>query len=494
MNIPVLNQMEDTYIPNLYDLTLMKEDFGLMGEEDTLQTVFLSWFNGGFVAMTGLSRGGKDMVVDAADYCTMGDFVFKVPDSTSKTDLYMKEDQMNSARVHRYPDIATLQDKQHLEEIMKRHGEGKSATHSRALGTSGQTESFELKPPDAFVLFVASDNEQVDLNDYPELRNRALVVSIDASEELTKEVNERQARQEAGLVEYNFTEEERDEIRRYVSGIPVKMFASDDGPNGGTLNPVSVALNNQNPLPQHFTEARQDFPRLLDFCRSVALFHYKDRMTPALPDRTETATLLITPADVWYAMRIFGEQMILSALNLREIDFEMLSMLRDTNDGYSKAEIQMEMRDRGFNITNRDVHSALNNMLTKGYVRKDQSENPVMWKASEFAAQAKRDVTLNWEEMVEDTKETARQALPEDVAEEYIERFCEGDGLFVTHPFTGEKLNITKQNILEDKVEEATEAEEDVFSQDLYGGDSDDTDDAGDESDAQQAFAGGTLG
>ena len=228
-----------------------------------------------------------------------------------------------------------------------------------------------------------------------------------------------------------------------------------DREGGNILNPVAVGINNQNPLPQKFVEARQDFPRLLDFCRSVALFHYKDRMTPTLPDRKETATLLITPADVWYAMRIFGEQMILSALNLREIDFEMLSMLRDTNDGYSKAEIQMEMRDRGFNITNRDVHSALNNMLTKGYVRKDQSENPVMWKASEFAAQARRDVTLNWEEMIEDTKETARQALPDDIAEEYIERYCEGDGLFVTHPFTGEKLNITKQNILEEKVEEA---------------------------------------
>jgi hypothetical protein len=465
--------MEEDYVPTLYDISELSRDFGLVGERDTHLVVFLSFLKGGFVTMTGLSRGGKDFVVDAANYCMPDDEVFKVPTSTSKVALYEKMDMMNNARVHRYPDIATLDNKAHLEEIMKAHGEGNNITHERAKGAQGGTESFTLTPPDCFVMFVASDNEQVDLNDFPELRNRALTVSIDSSQELTEKVNTAQARKMSGLYEPNYTPEEREQIREYVDGIPVKMYASDNGPNGSTFALPGFALDNQNPLPQHFTEARQDFPRLMKFVRAVTMFHYEDRMEVALEDREESVSLLITPVDVWYGMRIFGEQMVLSALNLRDKDFEMLGLIRDSDGGLSKAEIQMQMRDEGFNITNRDVSSALNNMLTKGYVRKDQAESPVLWAAAPFASNATREVTMDWSELVEDTKEIAREVLPVDVAEEYIERFCEGDGLFVTHPFTGERMNITKQNLLEEAVNEAEEEENDVFSDDLYGSDND---------------------
>lgn len=467
--------MDENFTPTLYNIGLMGEDFGLVGEKDTHLVVFLSFLKGGFVAMTGLSRGGKDYVVDAANFAMPDDVVFKVPTSTSKTALYESKDQMNAARVHRYPDIATLEDKSHLEEIMKAHGEGRSITHTRTTGGGGNKESMTLTPPDCFVMFVASDNEQVDLNDYPELRNRALTVSIDSSKELTERVNTSQAEKMSGLYEPNYEEDERDLIRDYVGGIPVKMYASDRGPNGATFELPAVALDNQNPLPQHFTEARQDFPRLLKFVRAITMFHYEDRMEVSLPDRKENVSLLVTPADVWYGMRIFGEQMVLSALNLRDEDFAMLNLIRDSDNGMTKAEVQMDMRDEGWNITNRDVSSALNNMLTKGYVRKDQSQNPILWDKTPFAKNASRNVQMDWEELVEDTKEIAEKTLPPDVAEEYIERHCEGDGLFVTHPFEGERLNITKQNLLEEKVEEQEEKEEeDVFSEDLYAGSSGD--------------------
>lgn len=421
--------------------------------------------------MTGLSRGGKDFVTDAANYCMPDDVVFKVPTSSSKTVLYEKEDEMNNARVHRYPDIATLDDKSHLEEIMKAHGEGNTITHSRTTGGGGSQESMTLVPPDCFLMFVASDNEQVDLNDYPELRNRALVVSIDSSKELTERVNTAQARRMSGYYEPNFTDEERDIIRDYVGGIPVKMYASDRGPDGATFEIPGLALDNQNPLPQHFTEARDDFPRLMKSIRAITMFHYEDRMEVSLPNRRESVSLLITPADVWYGMRIFGEEMILSALNLRDEDFAMLNLIRDSDGGMTKAEVQMDMRDEGWNITNRDVSSALNNMLTKGYVRKDQSQNPILWDKTPFAQNATREVSMDWEELVEDTKQASKDNLPGDVADEYISRFCEGDGLFVTHPFNGEKLNITKQNLLEEKVEEQEQKEEEeVFADDVYGG------------------------
>lgn len=466
--------MKENYTPSLYDVSQLSRDFGLVGERDTHLVVFLSFLKGGFVAMTGLSRGGKDFVVDAANYCMPEDVVYKVPTSTSKTALYESEDQMNEARVHRYPDIATLDDKSHLEEIMKAHGEGNTITHTRTTGGGGSKESMTLYPPDCFVMFVASDNEQVELNDYPELRNRALIVSIDSSKELTEKVNTAQARRMSGYYEPNFTDSEADKIRSYVKEIPVTMYASDSGPDGATFEIPGLALDNQNPMPQHFTEARQDFPRLMKFVRAVTMFHYEERMEVGLDSRPESVSLLITPEDVWYGMRIFGEQMVLSALNLRDEDFAMLDLIRDSEDGMTKAEIQMDMRDEGWNITNRDVSSALNNMLTKGYVRKDQSQNPILWDKTPFAKNASREVKMDWEELVDDTKEIAKDNLPGDVADEYIDRFCKGDGLFATHPFDGHSVNITDQNLLEETVEEQEEKEEEVFSDDLYTGSSDD--------------------
>lgn len=429
--------------------------------------------------MTGLSRSGKDHVVNAAEFCMPGNEVYPIPTSTSKTYLFEQEWEMNNARVHRYPDITTLDDKPHLEDMMKRHGEGEPMTHSRTTGGGGDSESMTIYPPDCFIMFVATDNEKVDLNDYAELRNRALIVSVDASAELTSKVNEMQAKMEAGMYVNKVEDSRAEEIRDYIGSIPVEKYGEEG--EWGTQNPVAIAINNQNPLPSHFTEARQDFPRLMDFMRSVSMFHAGQNgtaMEAPLPDKEETLTLLITPKDAWMAMRIFGEKMVLSALNLRDEDFEILEVLRDDlrNDGggLSKAEVQMEMRDRGFNITNSDVARALDNMLTKGYVRKDQAGSPVLWSAAPFAKEATRNVNMDWREIVEDTKETARASLPENVAEDYIENHCQGEGLIATHPFTGETVNITEASGLEETVEEREEEEADVFSEGLYGEESDD--------------------
>jgi hypothetical protein len=318
------------------------------------------------------------------------------------------------------------------------------------------------------------------------------MVSVDASEDLTERINERQARVEAGLYEENLTDDRRSEIRNYISNIPKKMYLTDRM-DGSIKNPVAVAINNQNPLPQKFVEARQDFPRLLRFMKSVALFHHNDRMTVLNDGAPE---LLVTPKDAWLAMRIFGEDMILSALNLRDRDLIILHLLRENmQNGASKAELQMELRDSGMNVTERDVSTSLKGMLNKGYVKKDQSSSPILWSATPFADVIEVDVQLDWEEVVEDTKATVHESLPDDKAEKYVERFCVGEGLFARHPLTGKKMDLTEFEGLESAVEEKVEVEGDLFDSTGYGTDSQDDDeeevkgDGADEQDTQ-----GTLG
>jgi hypothetical protein len=282
---------------------------------------------------------------------------------------------------------------------------------------------------------------------------------------------------EAGVSEKKLTEERAQEIRDYVGATPMETYG-DDG-SGGILNPVAPAINNQNPLPQHFTEARRDFPRLLGFMRSVTLFHYDDHLeVPAklMGDASQgTVNMMVTPADAWLAMRIFGETMVLSALNLREKDFELLNILRNPDVGALTAdELQMQMRQHGFNVTSHDVRSSMDNMQYKGYVTKNQ-DTPVTYNSTPFATKAKRYVDLDWSEVVDATKDTAKEALPGRIADQYIDRFCEGDGLLVTHPLTGETVNLMEQTANElaaKEDEQADTMDEEVFDNDDSNDDS----------------------
>lgn len=449
--------------PSLYEVRQMGEDGGLVGERDTHLVVFVSCIYGGFVWMRGPSRAGKDQVVDAVEYCLPegGGFgVFKVPSSTSPTALYKKAPVMNEMGIHRYPDLASLPD--HLEVILKSHGEGEPVTHELATGTEqGDTEKQTIYPPDAFILFHASDNEKIDPDDYPELRNRALMVSVDASEELTQKVNTQQAKREAGLYERNIEDERTEEIREYISEIPKFLYTEGAG---DILNPVAPAIDGQNPLPQKFVEARMDFPRLLRFMKSVALFHHEERMK-YFDDGSPM--MLVTPADAWLTMRIFGQEMILSSLNLRDRDLAILQFLRNNmRQAYSKSDVQQELRKSGLNVTDRDVAKSLRGMKNKGYVRKDDSQSPVLWSATEFANQVDTGVKLDWGEIVEDTAEVVEEILDTNDADEYIDRFCDGGGLEVRDPIEGDVVDITEANVLEREVEERVEVEEEVFEED----------------------------
>jgi hypothetical protein len=482
--------VENIENPTLYEMKLMKEDYGLEGEEDTHQVVFLSFIKGGFVVMTGLSSGGKDETVDAAEYCVPDSWVFQVPTSLSKTDLYTKAmsasgtSNPNNCPVHRHKDISNISGKDWLEDIWKAHGDGRSISHSwtEVMGSERETRSATLYPPNCMVLFLASDNQQMDLNDYPEVRNRALVVSIDDSQSLTEQVNSRQAKQEAGIIDYNLTEDRTDEIREYVGTIPKDMYGGRSD-KGGFINPVAVAIDDQNPLPQHFTEARRDFPRLMDFMKSVTLFKYDERMEvprKEFPDdkRVEhLSTLLVTPEDAWLAMRVFGEKMVLSALNLQDKDFELLKILRrNAGQGMSVADLQQAMRSSGYNITPSDVRTSLDNMLTKGYVRKDQSSSPILYSSTPFATKANRQVNIDWPDIIEKTKETAYESLPDHVADDYVDQFCQGEGILVTHPFEGRTVNLMEQeaNEVKQKAEDLEEAQADVAAGE--GGDNEEED------------------
>lgn len=487
--------MPDIKTPTLHELVKMKEDFGLEGEPDTFLTTLLAKKGGGFLVMKGPSRSGKDYIVEATNYCELDSSTAFIPESSSPTALFEKHDELNQASVHIYPDMGS-EFPEHLMQQIKRHGEGRSITHSYTDVQGGrETVEQTIHPPDGFVMFIATDNEDMDLNDYPEVRNRALIIYTDASREQNEIVLDRQAREESTFIEPTVGMDRANEVRRYLNEIPTHRYNVAEHMEGGIGQmkvPFSWEFRQQDPLPSHFPEVRMDFKRLMKFMKIMSIFHHQDRMDPMV---NGAPTLMVTPIDGWLTMRVFGEKMIMSALNLEELDLEIIQELRDTNETFTVSEIQSEMRSRGYHVTDRDVRGALKNMKTKGYVDVDQSATPHEWHATAFATVAKPNKTFDWERICNEARERLYDddTWPYDVIEDYSARFLEGPQEAVM-PFgdrAGEVIDIKEWEGFSSQVEDAMEEVDGINDEGVFGGSSDDNEDEADEVAAAESSGNG---
>lgn len=485
------NLMTNTDTPRLYTLQQATRDRGLVGEKCSVLTVFLATISGGLLIMDGPSRSGKDEITDGAFYLLEdpelsenedSDLIYKWPASSSAKAPYYKHRLINQTEIQRFPDFVSMGDS--MESILKSFGEGVPATHEKvdvsksdAMGPENQLEDMKLEPPRCLIAFIASDNEKIDLNDIAETRNRAFIITADSSEELTRRVNRRQVEMRDGTYEQRVNDERLDEIRQYNANIPIKKYTESSA--GSIMNLVAGGIQDQEPIPPKFVEARSDVPRLLDFIEAVTLYHHEDRMevTSEYPQK-----LLVTPADGWMGFKIFGERIVMSALNLRDLDRVLLNYLRDRpNQKYSAMDIQKAAQERGHHVSVSDIRRSLENMIYKMYIERHE-DSPVTYSASAFgqsvdvASQAK----LDWEHVVEKAKAKARDNLSPEDAEAYISEHCEGDGLIVTHPISGETVNILEDTEFEEELEAAEkrlagEVEESPWTdvRHQYNGDSD---------------------
>lgn len=448
--------------PEFYEVLQAAHDHGVVGEDSTILTVVLSMLRGQLIVMTGPSRAGKDEVVNSVESVFEADqLVYRWPADDSETDAYYRRDEINRFPVQRFPDLARLEE--HHEKILKAFGEGRDAVRSRTDITGDpddQNEEQVLECPKTVIAFIASDNQNVDLDDYPELRNRALTLSVDASEQQTHRVNERKALERAGLVDESVDPMRRVEIQTYHSSIPISDWT--DLPNYLIVNPAAVEIHDQEPIPEKFPEARQDFDRLLEFMETVTLYHYAERL---VNEEDGQFRMYTAPVDIWEAMTIIGNKMVMSALNLTREDRAILAVLDETSANLTKSDIQQRLRAEGFNISDREVKRSLDSMRMKGYVREYQA-SPNSYALSEFASVVRHDVGLDYDAIVAAAEETIYDVAPDDAADLYVDRFCRGDGLITTHPMTGHAVDITETDDLEEMLDTGMRDVEEVIDGD----------------------------
>lgn len=436
--------------PPLYEVLLVAKDHGLVGEERTALTMALGMIQGGLLHVTGPSSVGKTYTIERVT-ALFNDpsLLYEVSTSTSDKALFYDAAKLNDARVHYYPDITAMTDAQ--ESILKATAEGKIADHRVTDVILDDVVAKEIYPPDAIVLASASDNDKFDLDDYNELMTRMIQVEIDASAEQTKLINVYQALEKAGLITRHVTPERHDAIAAHLREIADKMdlFREGEGRvgSGKVLNPTTFAFAEAEIIPPLFPAARRDFPRLEKFMDSVALYNFHDRMKVRHEGQT---TLLVTPEDAWIAMAIMGQYLVRSSLNISDMDIEIIRLLRGSNERLSTSDLMQELRQAGLNVRDKSVRRSLKSMADKGYVIKWEADSPITWQAAPFAAYMDYNLNLNWFELVEYTKDFAQRALAPEDAAEYIERFCEGEGLTTVHPITGEVVNILETSPFDD--------------------------------------------
>ncbi len=496
----------------LSELAEATRDRGIVGEKENILTCHTCSICGEDVILNGPSRGGKDEILDATEWLW-----HPIPDTSEEIDWEMelqkgtqwyhwpsemsakvpfyKSPTINRFPIQRFMDFVSIDEV--VEAIAKQFGEGKAATHEKvdvtlsdADGTQGQIENMVLEAPRSSFFTIASDNDKIDLrNDFEEIRKRVIVLDTDASEELTRKIQRRQAAIKSGRYEPRIDDERLGEIRDHNNNIPIKKFGEDG--DGKVVDPVSEAVVMQEPIPAKFVEGRFDNLKLMDMLEGITLFYHDRRMKlPGAISDSGQAELYVAPADAFHGMKIFGENLVMSALNLKAIDKVMLKEMRNNpNTEYDVLDMVTILQAEGLNPNEDQVRNSLDAMFNKHYVRKfNEGAGRVSYACSmlgqEIALEGNE--ILDWEQVVEDTKMIARETMSEERAEKYIKKFCEGDALEVEHPITGEEVNILEDNELNEAAEDSVE-EIESMDDPLYGGSDDESGDSREADDEQES-------
>lgn len=466
-----------TETPEFFKILQMGRDAGLVGEADTYLTVIIAMVRGKLVVLYGTSRGGKDAVLEFAFKAFPSDYVYEWPSDESPTAPFYNAEEINSYPVQYFGDMAGVQE--HQEKILKAFGENKNADRSVTDISAAEGEEAKMQeltyPRTTFATF-ATDNRKFDFNDWPEVRKRAFMLGVDGSKSQTEAIILRKADEHADDVPRNVDPMTAAKIRNYMGSIPAPMFT--DHPNNKVVLPASREMAEQKPMPTEFPEARFDFERLMEYMETVTLIKHANRLTL---DTDTGKKMLVTPGDVWMAMKIMGENMIISSLNLTDEDQAVLRFLRESGSSVERAQIQQGLRQSGYTINDRDVQRSLKSMRENGYIQvNDNSSGPNSYSLSPFHSVTEVDVGLDYDRIVEACREKVyeKEYVPDVVGDFYAETYCEGTGLFQTDPYTGEAVDITEDTSLQDAVDGATESVGEMFDEPMFGaGDDDDSDD-----------------
>lgn len=419
--LETFERVRDKFVPTLSDVNEILDDT-LVGEYETRMSLFTLYILSRICTyVTGPSAGGKSAVMDACIDCLMPGDGLVVEGGSEKAifDMARKIEKCKYVEIRELNKINT-----DWIEIFKSWGEGKPYEYKRSKGIVGGTSDMIL-PPRPFVVSRADESaNSVEVG--AEMRSRLVEITVDGSQRQTKSVMSRQAEN----VENPFAVKQVDNLRKaclkwHISNLP--EFDVYVNPAGGFLKTF---------IPTVFTTARRDFPKYLKNCEGIARFYHKERISGTVHGQS---TLFVTPADMFLNHKIFGTNLIESALRCSHLEKIIIKVL-DNGGAQTKAQIQRSLRDESVNATLKVVETHLNHLADIGYLNVEKPGRENVYSVSDFYNEFA--ITPDFRQIVEYTKNTMQSVehyAP--FADEYIEKFCTGS-IIVQDPITGEDINI----------------------------------------------------
>lgn len=421
----------DTFVPSLRDIDEML-DSRIVGERYNRLSVFTVFILSQIcVYVSGDSGAGKTQLMDAVTSTLMPGAACVVSQGSGKLIFTNKKARdMNKAKYIVMPELNKVHNNLDLVEVLKTWGEGKDASYERSeFGKSVNKVPLDCKP---FIFSRATESAKI--APVPgELMTRVAEFMVDSSKEQTSDVMDSIAES----AENPFLRKETDVVKEAL----IRYYVTNLNHKNIFMNPMAKVLTNY--VPKVFAASRRDFKRYLRNINGICNFHHPDRMFITRGDAEHVQRVyLVTPQDVFYNHIIFGQTLIRSAMRCNQIEKKIIKICSLTKSGFTKGQIQSALRADSINTTLNNVENHLNELVNIGYLLAEKTGREYYYTVSDTYREfeAKPDMR----ELVEYTIQSVQHNthLTDAQKSQYINRYCKGDGLMVTHPFTGETINI----------------------------------------------------
>jgi hypothetical protein len=415
----------DEFKPELWDVNLLLDNY-IVGEEFNRLSVFSLLILAGLPTyISGDSGAGKTQLMDANSKTVLpGEFLMMEQSSDKAIFDSQKQYQIKRAKYVAFPELNKISKNVAIIEVLKTWGEGKDAKYERSiLGRSTQKIELPCRP---FVFSRAT--ESADTAPVPaELMTRVAEFTVDSSKKQTQTVMNRIAEdlespwdiQQMDLLE-------QAKIRWYVSNLPTFDIY---------INPAASCLVEY--VPAMFAASRRDFKKYLRNITGITKFYHENRMKIVKDGKT---AIFSTPLDLFYNHLIFGNTLIRSSMRCNEIEKHIIKIVENLAGG-TKQDIQRELRLCNINTTINNIETHLKSMTGIGYLMGERDGRDMIYMITDFYKEF--EVTPDFDNIIDYTiKAMNKNPHFAEVADEYIERYCDSDKIFAKNPFTGEIIKI----------------------------------------------------
>lgn len=451
-------------IPTLYDINksfdVIQTDQhdGIVGEQNARMVVFTNFVLGEKpVILKGSRASGKTNIMTVVGtYCRTPKII-----SSSSEKVFQRMEELNEHSHFLIPEVNKVND--NVVEMLKDWGEG--VPHIYTYTDKFKQPHTVTINPKPFMTSIADENKNVNqLGE--ELLSRLTVVRTDSSVKQNIAVIEEKLRRAANpRYKKSVDKKKIEEFKTYVHSLPSLSSLK-------FVYPAETSIRKA--IPPIFTDSRRDVGKYLNNTYGICLFHINDRLSMDIDGKKY---YFVTPQDIWYNHVIFQDVLLDSSLKCGPIEREILDILKVIGEtpvidkwgknvkGLSDGEIHTELLKRSYTPTKDSVRKYCESLVDVGYVSRFEEGLPYRFYINpELKREHKMDI--DWQEIVDTCKDNVRKNFPE-IADEYEKRFCQGDGLVVINPFTGERVVIVdtvEQEVLDVTPEPTVNTKDDLQS------------------------------